>query len=77
MNSTGCGFLLLASLALLVSLVPFLAWTNLAIALPLALIALVTAANNARRPAAQPADRTLFWIALALVAAVVARTVGN
>ncbi len=75
MNSTGCGFLLLASLALLVGLVPFLAWTTLVVALPLALIALISATTNARKPAAQPVDRTVFWITLALVAVVVARIV--
>ncbi len=75
MNSTGCGFLLLASLALLVSLVPFLAWTNLVIALPMALVAFFTAANQARRPAAQPVDKTVFWIVLALIALIVVRSV--
>lgn len=77
MNPTGCGFLLLSSLALLVGLVPFLAWTNIVIALPLALIALLSAGSSARKPAAQPADKAVFWIALALIAMIVARTVVN
>lgn len=75
MNSTGCGFLVLASLALLIGLVPFLAWTNLVIALPLGLIGMVAAATSARKPAAQGTDKAMFWVALALIAVIILRTV--
>lgn len=75
MNSTGCGFLVLASLALLAGLVPFLAWTNLVIALPLGIVGMVAAASNARKPSAHEADKAVFWISLALIAVIVMRTV--
>lgn len=75
MNSTGCGFLLLASLTLLVGFVPFLAWTNLVIALPLAIVGVISTAATARKPTAQAADTSLFWIALGLVALIIVRMV--
>lgn len=75
MSSTGCGFLLLTFLALLVGFVPFLAWTNFVMALPLAIISLGIYAGAARKRRTQPADLALFWIALGLAAIVIGRLV--
>jgi len=74
-TTTGCGFLILAALALLAGLIPFLAWTNLVITLPLAIIGTLATATHARKPAAQPADRAMLWLALGFTALVLFRLV--
>ncbi len=75
MSTTGCGFLFLAVLALLAGLVPFLAWTNLVVTLPLAVIGTIAIARRARKPAAQAADRAMVWIALGFTGVVLLRLV--
>lgn len=75
MNSTGCSFLLLAVLAVLVGFVPFLVWTNYVMALPLALISLGMFTVQAKKQSAQAADYTFFWIALGLLIIVIGRLV--
>ena len=75
MNSTGCGFLLLAFLAVVMGFVPFLVWTNYVVALPLAIISTGIFAVQARKKHVQPADRMFFWIALGFLALIVVRLV--
>lgn len=75
MNSTGCGLLLLAFLAVVVGFVPFLAWTNYVMALPLAIISAGIFASHARKQSSQNADRAFFWIALGLMVLVIGRLV--
>lgn len=73
MSSTGCGFLLLAIIALFAGMIPFLAWTNLVVTLPLALIALVSTGAQAIKPNAQPADKAMLGISVLFVVIVAAR----
>lgn len=73
MGSTGCGFLLLAFLAVLVGFVPFLEWTNYVVALPLALIAAGMFASSARKRTAQPADHTFLWVSAGWMILVIGR----
>ena len=75
MSSTGCGFLFFAALALVMGMIPILAWTNLVITLPLALIGAISTASHARRPAAQSADKVIFLLALGLIAVIAFRVV--
>jgi hypothetical protein len=75
LSTTGCGFLFLAALALLAGMIPFLAWTNLVITLPLAIVGTVATATHARKPAAQPTDRVAFSLALVFLAVVLFRLV--
>lgn len=75
MSTTGCGFLVLAALALLAGMIPFLAWTNLVVTLPLAVVGTIAIAGHARKPAAQPADRAMVWIALGFTGVVLFRLV--
>lgn len=73
MSTTGCGFLFLAALALLAGMIPFLAWTNLVITLPLALVGTVATAIHARKPSAQRADKAALSLALVFLAVVLFR----
>lgn len=75
LSTTGCGFLFLAALALLAGMIPFLAWTNLVITLPLAVIGTIAIAGHARKPAAQPADRALLWLSIGFTGVVLFRLV--
>lgn len=73
MNTMGCSFLLMAAVALVVGFIPILTWINLFVALPLAAVGMVSAGLIARKSTAQPADKTMFWIALALTATILLR----
>lgn len=75
MSTTGCGFLVLATLALFAGLIPFLAWTNLVITLPLAVIGTLVTISHARKAGAQPADKAILWLALGLIAVILFRVV--
>ena len=73
MNTMGCSFLLMAAIALIVGFIPILTWINLFVALPLAAVGMISAGLIARKSTAQPADKTMFWIALALTATILLR----
>lgn len=73
MNTMGCSFLLMAAVALVVGFIPILTWINLFVALPLAAVGMVSAGLIARKSTAQPADKTMFWIAIALTATILLR----
>lgn len=73
MNTMGCSTLFLAATALVIGFIPILEWTNLFVALPLALFGIISAGNSARKPSAQSADKTIFWISVALGATILLR----
>ena len=73
MNTMGCSTLLLAAAAFVVGFIPILTWITFIIALPLSLLATITAGNVAIRPTAQSADKLTFCVAVALVATIVVR----
>ena len=75
MNTMGCSFLLMAAVALVVGFIPILTWINLFVALPLAAVGMVSAGLIARKSTAQPADKTMFRIAIALTATILLRMV--
>jgi hypothetical protein len=75
LSTTGCGFLFLAALALLAGLIPFLVWTNLVVTLPLAIVGTVSTATQARKPAAQRADKAALSLALVFLTIVLVRLV--
>lgn len=75
MNNVGCSFLLMAAVALVVGFIPILTWINLFVALPLAAVGTVSAGITARKSTSQSADKTMFWIALALTATILLRLV--
>lgn len=73
MNTMGCSMLLLAAAALVVGFIPILTWITFIIALPLSLLAIITAGNVAIKPTAQSADKLTFWVSVALAATIVVR----
>lgn len=75
LSTTGCGFLFLAALALVAGMIPFLTWTNLVVTLPLAVIGTIAVAAQARKPAAQPADRAMLWLSIGFTGIVLFRLV--
>lgn len=75
MNTTGCSTLFLAAAALVVGFIPILGWINLFIALPLAIVGVLITGNSAKRLSAQPADKAVFWFAVAILATIVLRMV--
>lgn len=75
MNTMGCSFLILAAVALIVGFIPILNWITLFIALPLSLMGAFASGNIARRHSAQPADKAIFWMAIALAATIIFRMV--
>ena len=75
MSTMGCGVLILALASVVVGFVPFLAWTNLIIAAPLAGIATIMAARAALKRTAQSADKAALGVALLLAGIVSLRLV--
>lgn len=75
MNTMGCSFLILAAAALVVSFIPILNWITLTIALPMSLAGVVAYGNIARKRTAQPADKMIFWIAVALLVTITFRLI--
>lgn len=74
-NNMGCSFLLMAAVALGVGFIPILNWITLFIALPLALLAATISGLEARKNHSQQADKTFFWISIAMAATILLRTV--
>lgn len=75
MNTMGCSLLFLAGFALVIGFIPILTWINLAVALPLAVVAMISAGLSSRKRSAQPADQAMFWIAAGLGAVIILRMV--
>lgn len=75
MSTMGCGVLILALASVVVGFVPFLAWTNLIIAAPLAGIATIMATRAALKRTAQSADKAALAVALVLAGVVSLRLV--
>lgn len=73
MNTMGCSTVFLAAAALVIGFIPILEWTNLFVALPLALFGIISTGNAARKPSAQSADKAVFWISVAIGATVILR----
>lgn len=73
LNTMGCSFLILAGVALVVGFIPILTWITVFVALPLSLMGAVASGNIARRHSAQPADKAIFWIAIAVAATIIFR----
>lgn len=73
MNTMGCSVLFLAAAALVVSFIPILGWITFIVALPLAVIGVVVTGLAARKVTAQPADKSIFWMAVALCATIILR----
>ncbi len=67
MSTMGCSSLFLGSAALAVSLIPFLSWIAIGVALPLSLAGVALSARAAAMRTAQPADRATLGLALALL----------
>lgn len=77
MNTMGCSLLVLGAAAFLVGFIPILGWINLVVVLPLALLGTISAGRAARKPEAQPADTTVFWIAVGLLLVVILRLIAS
>ena len=75
MNSMGCSLLFVVAAALVIGFIPILGWMNMIVALPLSLIAMAATGFTACQSNAQPADKTAFWLAVALTATIILRIV--
>lgn len=73
MNTMSLSFLLTAAVAFMVGFIPILSWITFIIALPLSLLAIITAGNIAQKPTAQSADKLAFWIAVGLAGTIIFR----